>query len=172
MRGTALLMAAALISFASGCAPKHQPGTGVSAGDFDLNPLVGVWRGTYSNPQTGRNGTIAFSLRAGESFASGNVVMIPKADSLLTPEERELVNEVLPSGRAVLPIKFVRKEGGSLNGTLDPYRSPDCDCTVNTTFEGTFKDSATLAGTFTTVPSKAGAAVTSGVWQAIRVKKL
>jgi hypothetical protein len=98
--------------------------------------------------------------------------MIPKADSLLTPEERELLSEETPSGRTVLSIKFVRKEGGSLNGTLNPYRSPDCACTVTTTFEGTFKDAATLAGTFTTVPSKVGAAITAGTWQATRVKKL
>ena len=171
MRRTPLLIATVLVSFTIGCAGK-QPGTGVSASDFDLNPLVGVWRGTYSNPLTGRNGTIAFSLRAGESFASGSVVMIPKADSLLTPEERELLSEETPSGRTVLSIKFVRKEGGSLNGTLNPYRSPDCACTVTTTFEGTFKDANTLEGTFATVPSRAGAAVTGGTWRVIRVKKL
>ena len=171
MRRATLLIAAGLIDFTIGCAGK-QPGTAVSASDFDLKPLVGIWRGTYSNPQTGRNGTIGFSLRAGESFASGSVVMIPKADSLLTPEERELLGEEAPSGRTVLSIKFIRKEGGNLSGTLNPYRSPDCDCTVNTTFVGTFKDANTLEGTFATVPSKAGAAVTGGTWRAIRVKKL
>ena len=171
MRRITLLIATVLVGFTTGCAGK-QPGIGVSASDFDLKPLVGVWRGSYSNPQTGRNGTISFSLRAGESFASGSVVMIPKADSLLTPEERELLSDEAPSGRTVLSIKFIRKEGGSLAGTLNPYRSPDCDCTVNTTFEGTFKDAGTLAGTFATVPSKAGAAVTGGTWQVIRVKKL
>ena len=167
----ATLLIATVLSFTIGCGGK-QPRTGVSASDFDLKPLVGVWRGSYSNPQTGRNGTISFSLRAGESFASGSVVMIPKADSLLTPEERELLSEEAPSGRTVLSIKFIRKEGGNLTGTLNPYRSPDCNCTVNTTFEGTFKDAGTLTGTFATVPSKAGAAVTGGTWQVIRIKKL
>ena len=171
MRRATLQIATVLVSFTIGCAGK-QPGIGVSASDFDLEPLVGIWRGSYSNPLTGRNGTIAFSLRAGESFASGSVVMIPRADSLLTPEERELLSEEKPSGRTVLSIKFIRKEGGSLNGTLNPYRSPDCDCTVNTTFEGTFKDAATLEGTFTTVPSRAGATVTAGTWRVARVKKL
>jgi len=171
MRRATILIVTGIVSLTVGCAGK-QPGIGVSASDFDLQPLVGVWRGSYSNPLTGRNGTIGFSLRAGESFASGSVVMIPKPDSLLTEEERELLSEETPAGRTVLSIKFIRKEGGSLNGTLNPYRSPDCDCTVNTTFEGTFKDAATLVGTFTTVPSKAGAAVTSGTWQATRVKKL
>jgi len=157
--------------FTIGCARK-PPGIELTASDFDLQPLVGVWRGDYSNPQTGRNGTIAFSLRAGESFASGNVVMIPKPDSLLTPEEREMVSDVPSSGRSVLSIHFVRKEGGHLSGTLDPYRAPDCDCTVTTTFQGAFSDARTIQGTFTTVPSQPGSAISSGTWKVVRVKKL
>ena len=171
MQRAVLILAVGLAASAIACASK-PPGIAISASDFDLNPLVGVWRGAYSNPLNGRTGTIAFSLRAGESFASGNVVMIPKADSLLTPEEREMVSDVGPSGRAVIPIRFLRKEGGNLIGTLDPYRSPDCDCTVTTTFQGSFTDSGTIAGTFTTVPSKAGSTITSGTWKVTRVKKL
>ena len=155
------LIIAALAASTVACATK-PPGIALTSSDFDLQPLVGVWRGDYSNPQTGRRGTIAFSLRAGESFASGNVVMIPKPDSLLTAEERELASDVPSTGRSVIPIHFIRKEGGSLNGTLDPYRAPDCDCIVTTTFQGTF----------TTVPSKAGTSITSGTWRVTRVKRL
>src|SRR5205085_2958658 len=88
---------------------RKPPGIQLTSSDFDLQPLVGVWRGDYSNPQNGRRGTIAFTLRAGESAASGNVVMIPKPDSLLTPEERELVSDVPSTGRQVIPIHFIRK---------------------------------------------------------------
>jgi len=165
------LIIAALAASTVACATK-PPGIALTSSDFDLQPLVGVWRGDYSNPQTGRRGTIAFSLRAGESFASGNVVMIPKPDSLLTAEERELASDVPSTGRSVIPIHFIRKEGGSLNGTLDPYRAPDCDCIVTTTFQGTFTDERTIQGTFTTVPSKAGTSITSGTWRVTRVKRL
>jgi hypothetical protein len=171
MQRAVLMMAAGLAASTIACASK-PPGIAITSSDFDLNPLVGVWRGTYTNPLAGRTGTIGFSLRAGESFASGNVVMIPKADSLLTPDEREMLNDEKPAGRAVIPIRFLRKEGGSLTGTLDPYRAPDCDCIVTTTFQGTFTDSGTIAGTFTTVPSKAGSTITSGTWKVTRVKKL
>ncbi len=167
----AVLILAAFAASTIACA-KKPPGTELTASDFDLQPLVGVWRGAYTNPQAGRQGTIAFSLRAGESFASGNVVMIPKADSLLTPEERGLVSDVGPTGRSVIPIRFIRKEGGNLNGTLDPYRAPDCDCMVTTTFQGSFIDANTIQGTFTTVPSRAGSTITSGTWRVTRVKKL
>ena len=76
--------------------------------------------------------------------------MIPRADSLLTPEERELVSNVASPGRTVLKIHFIRKEGGNLSGTLDPYNDPDCDCRVTTTFQGTFRDARTIEGTFST----------------------
>jgi len=167
----ATLIMAAFAASTIACATK-PPGIELTSSDFDLQPLVGVWRGAYSNPQAGRNGTIAFSLRAGESFASGNVVMIPKADSLLTPEERELVSDVPPTGRSVLSIHFIRKQGGNLSGTLDPYRAPDCDCMVTTTFQGSFRRRSTIQGTFTTVPSRAGSSITSGTWRVTRVKKL
>ncbi len=165
------IIVAGLAASAIACA-SHPPSTEVTASDFDLNPLVGEWRGDYSSAQTGRQGTVAFTLRAGESSASGNIVMIPRADSLLSPAERELVTNVSAPGRSVLTIHFVRKEGGNLSGTLEPYRDPDCDCPVTTTFQGSFRDARTIEGTFSTVPSEPGRSVTGGTWKVSRVKRL
>ena len=151
---------------------RQTPGIEVSSTDFDVNPLVGQWRGTYNSNATGRSGTIAFTLLAGESSASGNVVMIPRADSLLTPEEREMLNNVSTPARQVLSIHFVQKQGGSVHGTLDPYRDPDCSCTVTTTFDGAFKPGPAIEGTYATVPSVAGGTVSGGTWKVTRVKKL
>jgi len=171
MKRLAYLCAAAIASSVMACA-SHPPSTEVSASDFDLNPLVGQWRGDYSSAQTGRKGTIAFTLRAGEAAASGNIIMIPRPDSSLTPAERELLTNVAAPGRAVLKIHFVRKEGGNLNGTLDPYSDPDCNCPVTTTFQGSFRDARTIEGTFSTVPSQPGRSVTGGTWRVTRVKRL
>jgi hypothetical protein len=171
MKRFAYLCAAGAAASLMGCA-SHPPATEVTASNFDLNPLVGQWRGDYSSSQTGRKGTIAFTLRAGESAASGNIVMIPRADSSLTPAERELVTNVGAPGRTVLKISFVRKEGGNLSGTLDPYRDPDCGCPVITTFQGSFRDARTIEGTFSTVPSQPGRSVTGGTWKVTRVKRL
>ncbi len=162
---------AACLGAALACTTR-TPGIELTSSDFDLNPLVGEWRGAYSSAETGRSGTIAFTLRAGESSASGNVVMIPRADSLLTAEEQELVTNVSTPRREVLKIHFIRKEGGNLSGTLDPYKDPDCACTVTTTFQGTFRDARTIEGTFTTVPSQPGRGVTGGKWKVTRVKRL
>ena len=166
-----LITVACLAAAAIACSTK-TPGIELTSSDFDLNPLVGEWRGDYSSAETGRRGTIAFTLRAGESSASGNVVLIPRPDSLLTPAERELVSNVAAPGREVLKINFIRKEGGNLSGTLDPYKDPDCNCTVTTTFQGTFRDARTIDGTFSTVPSVPGRGVTGGKWRVTRVKKL
>ena len=167
----ATLFITVLVAATIACATK-PPGIELTSSDFDLQPLVGVWRGSYSSTQTGRSGTIAFTLRAGESSASGNIVMIPRADSLLTPEERQALENVAMPGRTVLSIHFLRKQGGSLSGTLDPYTDPDCACTVTTNFEGTFTDARTIEGTYTTVPSVAGSSVTSGKWKVGRIKRL
>lgn len=157
------LAVAGIAAAAIDCASR-PPEIELTANDFDLNPLVGQWRGDYTNPAAGRSGTIAFTLRAGESSASGNVIMIPgKPDS---------VTAAAAMARSVLKINFIRKEGRKVTGTLDPYRDPTCGCQVVTTFEGTFTDSRTIEGTFATVPSQPGPATTGGRWKVERVRRL
>ncbi|MGH7602544.1 MAG: hypothetical protein ACRENK_00950 [Gemmatimonadaceae bacterium] len=171
LRRSPAMLTACIAALSLACTSR-QPSIELSSSDFDLNPLVGVWRGNYNSSQTGRSGTIAFTLRAGEGSASGNVVMIPRPDSLLTQEERAALTNIATQDSSVLKIHFVRKEGGSLSGTLDPYRDPDCDCPVTTTFQGAFVDAATIEGTFTTIPSTPGRSVTGGKWRVARVKRL
>jgi hypothetical protein len=153
-----------------GCATR-QPEIEMTSSDFDLNPLVGEWRGNYSSTETGRNGTIAFNLRAAESAASGNVVMLPRSDSSFEANHAP-VDPSIPNTREVLSIHFVRKEGNNVVGTLDPYRDPVCACQVTTTFQGAFRDRSTIEGIYTTVPGTPGSKVTSGNWKVTRVKKL
>ena len=169
MNRTIAFIAAVGTAATIGCA-RRPPGIELASSDFDLNALVGQWRGNFSSAQTGRTGTIAFNLNAGESAASGNVVMFPKPDSLLTPEEREEATNV--PDRTVLKIHFLRKEGGSINGGLDPYLDPACDCIVTTFFTGSFTDPATIEGTYTTVRSTPGHDIVSGKWKVTRTKRL
>src|SRR6267378_4811391 len=142
------------------CATR-QPEIELTSSDFDLNPLVGEWRGIYSSTETGRNGTIAFTLRAAESAASGNVVMLPRADSSFAANHAP-VDPSIPNVREVLTIHFVRKEGSNVVGTLDPYLDPQCACQVITTFQGAFRDRSTIEGTYRTVPATSASKVTSG----------
>src|SRR6267378_1446161 len=152
-----------------GCATR-QPEIELTSSDFDLNPLVGEWRGNYSSTETGRNGTIAFTLRAAESAASGNVVMLPRADSSFAANHAP-VDPSIPNVREVLTIHFVRKEGSNVVGTLDPYLDPQCACQVTTTFQGAFRDRSTIEGTYRTTPVS-GSKATAGTWKVTRVKRL
>jgi hypothetical protein len=161
---------AAVTLMASGCASR-QPEIELTASDFDLNPLVGEWRGNYSSSETGRSGTIAFTLRAGESAASGNVVMIPRTEPSLATEA-PADSPTTSRRREVLTIHFVRKEGSNVVGTLDPYLDPECACQVSTTFQGEFRGSGSIEGTYTTVPSRPGGGVSTGRWRVTRVKRL
>ena len=64
----------------------------------------------------------------------------------------------------LLSIRFVRAEGETVTGTLDPYWDPDCSCEVTTTFIGAiFGDR--IAGTFTSMRT---AGRVSGTWKATR----
>jgi hypothetical protein len=138
----------------------------ISADDFDVSPLIGQWSGEYANPETGRSGTVAFTLRAGESAAFGEVVMVPNTAALGVPSGSSA------QARTPLRINFIRKEGGGVVGTLDPYVDPECNCRVKTTFQGKFSDSATIEGTFATEGVAGGRAPTGGNWRVKRVKKL
>jgi hypothetical protein len=73
-----------------------------------------------------------------------------------------------PTGSAapaeVLSIRFVRAEGETVNGTLDPYWDPDCSCEVTTTFVGAVSGDR-IAGTFTSMRT---AGRVSGTWKATR----
>jgi hypothetical protein len=172
MKRLTFILAVTSATLAStGCAPRQPPGIELTSSDFDLNPLVGEWRGNYSSAETGRNGTIAFTLRAAESAASGSVVMLPRADSSFEANHAP-VDPSIPNVRELLTIHFVRKEGSNVVGTLDPYRDPECACQVTTTFQGAFRDRSTIEGIYTTVPSISGSKVTSGKWKVTRVKKL
>jgi hypothetical protein len=166
LRRTSWIIALGFVASTLACASK-SPGIAVTSSDFDLNPLLGEWHGQYRSSETGRSGTIAFTLRAGEANASGNVVMLPQSagsdGAAVDPAQ---------AARQVLTIHFVRKEGGSVTGTLDPYSDPECGCQVSTTFQGMFTDARTIEGSYTTVPSRPGTGVTHGTWKVTRLRRL
>jgi hypothetical protein len=149
------------------CASKPTPVT--VAGDAgDLASLAGKWSGEYNSPVTGRSGSIVFNLSSSGTAASGDVVMVPrgygKALVRYTPGATAPVQS--SDNSQVLTIKLVRVSGDTVNGVLDAYRDPECDCPVETTFVGKLNGN-TIDGTFTTKGSQSVAPQT-GTW---RVKR-
>jgi hypothetical protein len=117
----------------------------------DLAMLAGEWTGEYSSTESGRSGSISFTLRAATDSAFGDVIMVPagwgrplmpwRGDGTPSAGQR-------PSTE-VLTINFVRVEEGRVNGTLAPYADPQTGARLLTTFVGQLNGN-TITGTYTT----------------------
>jgi len=133
---------------ACGASRAPVPLVGASA---DVGALTGEWAGDYSSAESGRSGSISFTLRAAGDSAFGDVVMIPSAwGRPLVPwrgENATGANQQPAS--TVLTIRFVRVEHGHVSGTLDPYADPQTGARLLTTFSGEL-NGTTISGTYTT----------------------
>ena len=133
---------------ACGASRAPVPLVGASA---DVGALTGEWAGDYSSAESGRSGSISFTLRAAGDSAFGDVVMIPSAwGRPLVPwrgENATGANQQPAS--TVLTIRFVRVEHGHVSGTLDPYADPQTGARLLTTFSGELNGTA-ITGTYTT----------------------
>ncbi|HKC40372.1 MAG TPA: hypothetical protein VKC15_12585 [Gemmatimonadales bacterium] len=142
-------LATAILLFAA-CA-TNQPSVPLVGRSADVAALAGDWAGEYSSVESGRSGSISFTLRAASDSAFGDVVMIPVGWG------RPLVpwrGEGTPQGAGrtmteVLTINFVRVEQGRVNGTLAPYADPRTGERLLTTFNGQISGK-TIEGTYTT----------------------
>ena len=133
---------------ACGASRAPVPLVGASA---DIGALTGDWAGDYSSAESGRSGSISFTLRATGDSAFGDVVMIPTAwGRPLVPWRQENATGANQApASTVLTIRFVRVEHGHVSGTLDPYADPQTGVRLLTTFSGELSGK-TIAGTYTT----------------------
>src|SRR5881396_280037 len=60
------------------CGGSHPPVPLVGTA-AEVSSLIGEWSGDYSSAESGRAGSIKFTLRAAGDSAFGDVVMIPTA---------------------------------------------------------------------------------------------
>jgi hypothetical protein len=147
-RSPALVTLVVLALGACATARTPVPVVGQSA---DVSALTGEWAGDYSSAESGRSGSISFTLRAAGDSAFGDVVMVPSAwGRPLQPwrQENAAGANQTPSS-TVLAIRFVRVEHGHVSGTLDPYADPQTGARLLTTFGGELNGN-TITGTYTT----------------------
>ena len=131
---------------ACGASRSPVPLVGASA---DVSALAGEWAGDYSSAESGRSGSITFTLRAAGDSAFGDVIMIPSAwGRPLMPYRQTVAGNQSPE-TTVLTIRFVRVQQGHVSGTLDPYADPQTSARLLTTFSGELNGN-TIAGTYTT----------------------
>lgn len=133
------------------CAASRTP-VPVVGPSGDLAALVGEWAGDYSSSESGRSGSISFTLRTAQDTAFGDVVMIPTGlGRPLQPwQQPNVAGSAAPVPHAsVLTIRFVRVQAGHVSGTLDPYADPQTGDRLLTTFTGDLSGK-TISGTYTT----------------------
>jgi hypothetical protein len=146
-RHAALTTAATLLA---ACAANQTP-VPVVGSSADITALAGEWVGDYSSTQSGRSGSITFTLRAAADSAFGDVVMIPVGwGRPLAPWRGETPPTAPPRPQPeVLTINFVRVEQGHVTGTLAPYADPQTGERLVTTFARTLSGN-TITGTYAT----------------------
>ena len=151
----------------SGCGGSAPPTVAVTGPVADRADLAGVWDGEYSSAATGRSGIMVFEFNEAGDEAAGEVVMVPQnripSAFRLGPEVE--VMEQYSNFSQVLVIERLHIEGGTITGRLVPYEDPNCQCVVNTDFEGTV-DGDAMTGTFT-VRAPSGS-VQRGRWSITR----
>jgi len=159
-----------LLALAAACAPRSRPVT-LDATARDREALLGSWRGSYSIDFQ-RGGSISFVLRAGDTDAHGDVLMVPKGAQRpygLPPG----TGGPRPQGGPVidaelLTIRFVQASGGHVTGTLVPYWDPDRACVASATFDGRL-DGGRMSGTFLSTCER-GVPTWTGRWSMRRVR--
>jgi hypothetical protein len=141
---------AAAILVVAACAANQAPVPVVGHAD-DLASLAGEWSGEYSSTESGRSGSISFTLRSATDSAFGEVVMIPAGwGRPLAPWRGETTPSAVQRPMSeVLTINFVRVEAGRVNGTLAPYADPQTGARLLTTFAGQLSGN-TITGTYIT----------------------
>jgi hypothetical protein len=135
-----LLAAGAAV--ACGGSPKNVE---VKGKETETAKLAGDWEGTYEGKESGRSGTVKFSLQLGMHTAEGEVFM---------------------GGETPLKVQFIEVEGGKIEGTIAPYTDPNCNCQVETSFLGVI-DGDSISGDFSTKIGATGQ-IQTGTWQVTR----
>ena len=133
-----------------------------------ISGLAGSWTGEYWNAAGGRGGSLSFSLRSGSDSLYGDVTMVDTRGQPVRSADPSDVHAMHAGSAQQLRIDFVAVRADSVRGTLEPYISPDCQCTVNTTFFGQVR-SDRIAGTFQT--RSAARVLAEGSWDMRRVSK-
>jgi hypothetical protein len=117
----------------------------VKGKETETAKLAGDWEGNYEGNESGRSGTVRFSLQLGRHTAEGEVFM---------------------GGDTPLKIQFIEVEGGKVQGTIAPYTDPNCQCQVETSFIGTVAGD-TISGMFSTKIGETGT-IQTGTWEVSR----
>ena len=153
MRATRRTWAVALLATSGlmGCGAARPDPVPLTGSQVEMNRLAGSWSGEYTGIESGRSGSIVFTLKSDADTAFGDVVMTAKP-SVVQTRDPAMATSATATGQAsqTLSISFVRVADGGVSGRLAPYLDPSLGMTVQTTFIGRLVAPDRLEGTFTT----------------------
>jgi hypothetical protein len=159
MRNRTLCGAILTVAISACAGPPPIPVLGPK---LDLDQLAGEWTGSYTSPETRREGSLWFKLAAADDHAHGDVIMNPGDRSFAAVRSAERPAPQL------LSIRFAIVGGGEVAGALEPYQDPECDCEARTYYRGRLSGDA-LTGQFIT--RRQTGSVVRGTWRAIRHRR-
>lgn len=118
----------------------------------DIVSLAGSWEGTYQGRESERYGTITFTIESGKDTAHGDVLMeAPPRHQFIAADVASGEHRFHSRAPDVLRITWVGLHRGHVEGALEPYIAPDCQCTVTTVFSGSVTDEGdAIKGEFVT----------------------
>ena len=144
-----------------GCAAQQTP-VRLEGDPNSIARLAGTWVGEYWGGAGGRGGSLTFALRTGTDSLFGDVTMVDQRGQLLRPADPMETHVHHVGSPQQLRIDVVQVQADEIRGVLEPYVSPDCDCTVTTTFLGRAERDR-IAGTFST--RGGGRELAEGRWE-------
>lgn len=156
-----LAIATLTTTLALGCTVQRTP-VRLQGDPASFASLAGSWAGQYWGGAGGRGGSLTFTLRAGSDSLYGDVAMIDPRGQVIRAADPEEAHRRHVASPQQLRIDFVAVSADSVRGTLEPYVSPDCECTATTTFVGAVKGDR-IDGTFTT--RSGGRDLAQGRWE-------
>ena len=147
---TTLAVAAATVVVLAACS-GNPPAVPLEGARSELDALAGEWVGDYTGGSSG-SGSITLNITAGADTAHGDVLMTPTVTGRPLTAVADS-HEHLTHARSaeVLRIAFVRVGGGEVQGSLEPFTSPECNCRVSAVFRGRVRGGGNrIEGTFRT----------------------
>lgn len=153
------------VVLAIGCRTQSTP-VHVEGDPVSIAWLAGSWTGEYRGGSAARSGSLEFTLRHGTDSLYGDVTMVGSTGQPLRPADPMDVHRSHVQALQHLRIDFVAVHADVVEGNLEPYVSPDCECIVSTTFVGQVRGDE-IAGRFVT--RNAGRVIAEGRWEMHRM---
>lgn len=116
----------------------------------DIGVIAGRWDGEFWSDESGRRGSLLFTIRSGTDTAFGDVVLnTDGTEPVIAADARDPQHLRHSRAPEVLRVTFVAVRGENIRGLIEPYVAPDCRCVVVTEFVGAITGD-TVAGRYDT----------------------